>query len=142
MTFTVMIPNKVSLNKIYSGIHFRTRSKHKNDYHLAVVAAKVPRYNGPYPVSTHYHFRLNGSRLDISNHSYMQKMIEDGLVSAGIIAEDDQKHVAQIIMTGEYVPKGKGQNEVEITITPYENAILRIPTTDKRRQKLPNSTTT
>ena len=69
-------------------------------------------------------------------------MIEDGLVSAGIIAEDDQKHVAQIIMTGEYVPKGKGQNEVEITITPYENAILRIPTTDKRRQKLPNSTTT
>ena len=67
-------------------------------------------------VHCHYHFRLNGSRLDVSNHAYILKMVEDGLVHWDVLPEDDQKHVASITMTAEYVPKDKGQNEVVVTI--------------------------
>jgi len=116
--FTVPIPEKVSLNKIYSGVHFRTRSRHKDAYHWAVLATGAPKYNGPFPCTVHYHFRLNGSRLDVSNHAYMVKMVEDGLVSAGVLPEDDQTIVKEIRVTTEYVPKGKGQNEVNIHISP------------------------
>lgn len=116
MKLTIPIPEKISLNKIYSGIHYRTRSRHKDAYRLAVMVSQPKPYSGPFPVECHYHFRLNGSRLDVSNHAYMTKMIEDGLVACGVLPDDDQKYVASITTTAEYVPKGKGQNEVEVTI--------------------------
>jgi len=85
-------------------------------YHMAVLASQPQPYTGNFPVSCHYHFKLNGSRLDISNHAYMQKMIEDGLVACGVFPDDDQKYVASITTTAEYVPKGRGLNEVEVTV--------------------------
>lgn len=110
--FTIPIPDKVSLNKIYSGIHFRTRSQHKTSFHFAVLAGKVAQYPGPFPVHMHYHFRLHGTRLDVSNHAYMLKMVEDGLVDAGVIPGDDPKYVAGITITSE-----KDQaDEVDVTI--------------------------
>jgi Holliday junction resolvase RusA-like endonuclease len=112
--FTIPIPEKVSLNKIYAGIHFRERSDHKDAYYLAVLAANVPRWTGPLPVAMHYHFRLSGSRLDISNHAYMLKMVEDALVHTRVIPADDQKHVAQITITAER----SDRSDVEIEIKP------------------------
>ena len=56
-----MIPDKVSLNKIYAGVHFRTRSGHKAAYHMAVLAGKPPPYAGSFPIHMHYHFRLHGT---------------------------------------------------------------------------------
>lgn len=85
---------------------------------MAVLSSRPKPYMGSFPVTCHYHFKLNGSRLDVSNHAYMQKMIEDGLVACGVLPDDTQAYVSQIVITGEYVPKGRGQNEVEVEITP------------------------
>ena len=112
--FTIPIPEKVSLNKIYAGVHFRTRSAHKAAYHLAVLAAKPKPYTGPFPVHMTYHFRLHGTPLDISNHAYMQKMVEDGLVAVGILPGDEPKYVGSITITG----AKDDADEVDITITP------------------------
>ena len=114
MKFTIPIPEKVSLNKIYAGIHFRERSEHKDAYYLAVLSANVPRWPGPFPVAMHYHFRLRGSRLDISNHAYMLKMVEDALVHAHVIPADDQKYVSQVIITAEKAD----EDEVIVEISP------------------------
>lgn len=114
MKLTVPIPDKVSLNKIYAGIHFRTRSKHKEMYYLATLSAKPKPYTGTFPVHMHYHFRLHGKPLDISNHAYMQKMVEDSLVHLGVLPDDTPQYVAGITITAE-----KDQSdEVDITITP------------------------
>lgn len=118
MTITIPIPEKVSLNKIYAGVHFRVRSKHKEAYREAVWASQPPKWEGSYPVACHYHFRLSGSRLDVSNHAYMVKMVEDGLVANEVLPDDDQKYVAQISVTTEYVKKGE-PNEVDVTLSEH-----------------------
>jgi hypothetical protein len=119
MTFTVPIPQKVSLNKIYAGIHFRERSAHKEEYYYAVMAAKISRYPGPYPVAMHYHFRLHGTRLDVSNHAYMLKMTEDALVHAKVIEEDNPKYVGRITVTAEKAAKDADET-VTVTICAME----------------------
>lgn len=112
---TIPIPEKVSLNKIYSGIHFRTRIAHKDSYRLAVQVAKPKPYDGPFPVHCHYHFRLAGSRLDLSNHAYMLKMIEDGLVNCGVLPGDEPKYVCSYSVSAEKIGKAN-ENEVHVTI--------------------------
>lgn len=107
MKFTIELPQKVSLNRIYAGVHFTERAEHKEDYHYAVMDAKPKKYTGEYPVEMHYHFKLNGSPLDISNHAYMVKMVEDGLVACGIIVDDTQKYVSKISVTSEKQVKGE-----------------------------------
>lgn len=114
--FTVFLPEKISLNKIYSGIPFRERSQHKDEYYFAVLASNIPRYHGAYPVRMRYHFRVPGTKLDISNHAYMLKMVEDALVHAKIIEEDDQRYVREITITSEK----QDDCAVDITIEPCE----------------------
>lgn len=114
MTITIPIPEKVSLNRIYAGIHFRERSAHKDEYYLSVLSANPQPYAGPFPAAFHYHFRLHGSKLDISNHAYMLKMVEDALVACGVIPADDQKYVGRITISAERAD----QDEVDVTITP------------------------
>lgn len=115
MKLTIPIPDKVSLNAIYAGVHFRTRASHKEKYHWAVLASKPKPYTGDFPVQVAYHFRLHGRQLDISNHAYMLKMVEDGLVHAGVLPDDTPQYVASITVTSE---KDKA-DEVDVTITPY-----------------------
>jgi hypothetical protein len=116
--FTINIPEKISLNKIYAGVHFRERSRHKSDYHLAVMCSPGTwPYTGDFPVSMHYHFRLHGSRLDISNHAYMLKMLEDGLVAHGVLPGDEPKYVGQITISAEQTDKDEFDT-VTVTITP------------------------
>jgi len=111
---TIPVPDKVSLNAIYAGVHFRTRSKHKEKYHWAVLAGKPKPYTGDFPVHCHYHFRVHGTPLDQSNYGYMLKLVEDGLVQAGVLPGDDPKYVASLTITSE---KDKA-DEVDVTITP------------------------
>lgn len=101
----VPIPEKISLNKIYAGIHFRQRSEHKDEYQYAVLSSNPKPYTGSFPVHVHYHFKLRGQRLDISNHAYMTKMVEDGLVACGVLPEDDQNYVSGITTTAEKIVK-------------------------------------
>ncbi len=112
--FTVPIPEKVSLNKIYAGIHFRQRSLHKQQYHLCVLAAKLQPYDGPFPVHIKYHFRLHGSRLDSLNLAYMAKMVEDALVHVGVLPDDDPRYVESSTLSS----SRDTADEVVITITP------------------------
>lgn len=112
MKYVIPIPEKVSLNKIYAGIHFSQRSRHKNDYYLAVLSSKPKKYTGPFPVHVRYHFKLSGPSLDISNHAYMQKMVEDGLVACEVLPEDDQKFVSGITITAEKIAKGEDMEVV------------------------------
>lgn len=121
MKLTIPIPEKVSLNKIYAGIHFSQRARHKDAYAWAVRSAGAGRWGGAYPVAVHYHFRLRGTRLDISNHAYMLKMIEDGLVACGVFPDDTPDYVAALTVTGEKVGKADDE-EVVVTITPCASA--------------------
>lgn len=114
---TIPIPEKVSLNKIYAGVHFRERQGHKDQYFYAVLSHKPKPYEGPFPVHAYYHFKLRGTRLDTSNHAYMLKMAEDALVAAGILPGDDPKYVGPITISGE---RTTGSEEVTITLVPVE----------------------
>ena len=112
----IKIPEKVSLNKIYAGIHFKERQRHKDAYFYVVKEAKPLPYDGALPVRAHYHFKTKGSKLDISNHAYMLKMTEDALVAAGVIPGDDPKFVGKITITGEQIKTG--WDEVTVTLQP------------------------
>jgi hypothetical protein len=91
--------------------------EHKEAYWCAVLEAKIDRYEGPYPIHVHYHFKLHGTPLDIDNHVYMAKMVADSLVVAGIIPGDEQEYIGAITITAEKVRKG-GTDEVEVSLTP------------------------
>lgn len=125
MVITVPVPEKVSLNAIYRGIHFRQRHKHKEHWRWALLTLQPQPYQGEYPVACHYHFRLVGNRYDVSNHAYMMKMAEDALVTQGVIPDDTQRYVAAITITAEKLPRG-GANEVVIGIEPYTANNARI----------------
>jgi hypothetical protein len=113
---TIKIPEKVSLNKIYAGIHFKERQRHKDAYFYVVKEAKPQPYAGALPVQAHYHFKVKGSKLDISNHAYMLKMTEDALVAAGVLPGDEQKYVSKVTITGEQIKTGC--DEVTVTLEP------------------------
>ncbi|MEJ6011452.1 hypothetical protein [Novosphingobium aquae] len=117
MKFTITIPEKISLNKIYAGIHFRERMQHKEQYQWAVHTSKIDRYEGLYPVHIKYHFKLTGSRLDIDNHVYMTKMVADALVACGVIPGDEQEYIGAITITAEKLRKGE-VNVVEMELSP------------------------
>lgn len=112
MELVVPIPEKVSLNKIYGGIHFRKRSAYKNDYHLAVKAANPKPYEDGFPAHVHYHFKVGGRGYDISNHAFMMKLVEDGLVASGVLPDDTQRYVSGITITAEKI----GKNEDEVVV--------------------------
>lgn len=113
--FTIAIPEKVSLNAIYAGVHFSKRMEHKEAYWCAVLDAKIDRYEGLYPVHAHYHFKLRGSPLDIDNHVYMAKMVADSLVAVGIIPGDEQEYIGAITITAEKIGKGM-RDEVQVEL--------------------------
>lgn len=112
--FTIPVPEKISLNKIYAGVHFRKRSAQKSMFQLAVLAANPDNYPGPFPVHMTYHFRMHGKAIDISNYGYLIKLLEDGLVQAEVIPDDSPKYVAGITITSEKAEA----SEVDVTITP------------------------
>lgn len=112
MTITIPITNKLSLNKIYGGIHFTTRKKHKDEYR-EVCSYYAKPYEGEYPVKVTYHYKFKGRLLDSSNCAYLTKLIEDGLVQSGVFPDDGPKY----IFSTENITD-KGDNEVEVTIEP------------------------
>lgn len=117
LILNILVPEKLSLNKIYAGVHWQKRQEYTDEWHLAVQVSKPKRstvYVGGFPADCHYHFRLPGMKMDISNHAFMVKLIEDGLVRCGVLPDDTQKTVASITITAEQ----SDANEVVVTITP------------------------
>ena len=102
------IPLKITskdwgLNKIYSGVHWNIRSKDK-DY-IATLVRSIVGIKKPFenPVSIKMYFN---SGLDVSNHAYLFKMIEDALVKCKVIYNDEDKYVKSITMEKQKVFKG------------------------------------
>ena len=90
------LPDKISTNKIYSGIHWGVRKKHKTLFKsVPFVASKVKKF----PVHITFDFYFKKYPLDCSNVSYMAKLIEDTLVLRGVIPDDSPKYVSGITMT-------------------------------------------
>ena len=84
------VTSEYGMNKLYSGVHWTVRKRQADFIHSLVQTTlyinKVPRmpFNKPVKVCISYN-----SRLDIDNHSYLSKLIVDGL--KGYLIEDDTK---------------------------------------------------
>ena len=115
MRIIIPLPEKTSLNAFYSATHWIKRKKIADAYHEAVwFAVKKSRVKPveKYPVFILYHFTFKGKLLDASNCPV--KLLEDGLVKAGILKNDSPKFVRGFSVLG--VVKGK-ENLVDIEIT-------------------------
>lgn len=103
------IPERISTNDIYSGVHWTKRNDHKKLYRgVPFIASPVTNY----PVECHYHFKFTGRTMDITNFSYMVKLIEDALVKKSVLKDDSQKYVSKVSISAE-----KADSDIcEITI--------------------------
>jgi len=87
-----------SLNALYSGQHWAKRKKMAHDVHLLVREA-VGQMREPMGVVKLVFTPIVGKgqrKLDLSNYGYAVKLIEDGLVHAGVIKDDTQEYVKGI----------------------------------------------
>ena len=107
------IPEKISTNKIYSGVHWRTRNKHKDLFrNVKFEGQEVTEF----PVHITYDFTTIGRQMDSTNLSYMAKLVEDALVKKNILPDDSPKYVRYTTMGSE-----KGEDNIcKITIKPIE----------------------
>lgn len=84
------------LNAIYSGKHWSKRREDAEYWHMITGAAlnrsKCRRKPFLKPVSISYGFN---DRLDLSNHAYIAKMIEDA-IKGRIITDDSRRYVREI----------------------------------------------
>lgn len=106
----------LSTNAIYSGIHWAVRIKHANDAHTIVKLDTKGIVKFTKPVNIEFTIYKSGKMYDTSNCSYTAKLIEDGLVRAGILSDDTQKHVDTItIKPCQKVKKGQEYTLVKIS---------------------------
>lgn len=82
------------LNSIYSGKHWSERKADAEYWHYMVYKALSDYHKNPFdkPVVITFYWNDN---LDLSNHAYMAKMIEDA-IKGRIIKDDNKKCVLGI----------------------------------------------
>ena len=87
------LPIKITTNKIYSGIHWSERKKHKDIFHWAMLKhkKKIQSFKLDYPVNLYFDFRFKRV-IDPDNCSYMIKLLIDSL-----------KNILNIDDTSEYI---------------------------------------
>lgn len=104
----IELPLKVSTNKIYSGMHWRNRAKHKELMLTACIGMKTMlKYEDMIDLRIDFFFK--GKLLDSSNCSYMGKMIEDCLVKYGVLIDDTPKYVRDFTISS-----NKGQSDYAV----------------------------
>lgn len=108
------IPQKVSLNAVYSGIHWAKRKNLADTYHMAVkvalIQAKLPQIK-EFPVDVTYEFTFKKNALDSSNCAFMAKMVEDSLVTNGFFPDDTPKYIRSV----KYISKKGDCDEIKVT---------------------------
>lgn len=93
------IPEKVSTNRIYSGLNWRKRAELAQLYHMCMLQHKKSKeFMLAYPVSITYTFSFKKKLLDTTNCAFMSKLLEDGLVKAGILTDDSPEYVAETVI--------------------------------------------
>ncbi len=89
---------KMSLNKIWWGVHWWVRSKFRNDWHYAAELS-IDEFNLKkikVPIHIEYRFFFKTRYLDNSNCVIMCKAFEDWLVEAWILEDDTNKYIRSI----------------------------------------------
>lgn len=94
--FKIPIIEKVSANKIYAGIHWGNRKALAEKYHRAVSRAVVELPPLEHPVHLTFIFNFAKKALDCSNCFYMAKLVEDGLIRAQVLQDDNTRYVKSI----------------------------------------------
>lgn len=113
--FTIPIPEKISLNRLYSGIHWGKRTQLKDLYHDYIKYQRLPPQDLVYPLKITYTFTWKKFALDSSNCAYMVKMLEDGLVLSGVIKGDEPKYVQRSVIVS-LLDKTSKEDSVRIQI--------------------------
>ena len=70
-----------------------------------------------YPCKVSFHWIEKNGKRDLDNVCFGQKLILDSLVSLGILKDDGQKYIKQLIHEFSVDPKNP---RIEITISPLE----------------------
>lgn len=119
MTRTFEVPGRLpGLNEYTRACrsHWAVGAKLKRESTRLVAAcaraARVGRFSGPVTVTCRWVER--DSRRDLDNVAFGMKFVLDGLVEAGVIGDDDQRHVGGI--SSEFSIDGKNPRVV-ISIT-------------------------
>lgn len=97
----ICLPLKVTgeygMNKLYAGVHWAKRKKQADEIHALVryelYRQRIPRKAFENPVEIIFKYN---SRLDISNHGYLSKLIEDAL-KGYLIVDDSRKYVRRFV---------------------------------------------
>ena len=89
------LPLKISTNKIYSGVHWSTRQKHKNIYHWDLIAFKS-QIKPIKSCDLEFEFNFKSKPLDCDNCGYMAKLIIDTLRYYDKIPDDSPEYVKSI----------------------------------------------
>ena len=98
------ITKELSLNQIYAGVHWNKRKDQKDAICLLTknaLGGKTVKFDAPVCIEMSF-----CSRLDVSNHAYLFKMIEDTLRGLKIIKDDTDKYVKKVIMSKQNEFKG------------------------------------
>ena len=98
------ITKELSLNQIYAGVHWNKRKDQKDAICLLTknaLGGKMVKFDAPVCIEMSF-----CSRLDVSNHAYLFKMIEDTLRGLKIIKDDTDKYVKKVIMSKQNEFKG------------------------------------
>ena len=114
MKFTIPIVEKVSANKIYSGVHWAVRKKIADKYHKIIQEKEEllgMTYTPPQNITMTFYFE--NRPLDCSNCFFMAKMIEDGMVKAKLLQDDSPMYVESIMILSK-ADKENPRIEVEL----------------------------
>lgn len=118
--FKVILPKKISLNKIYAGVHWATRQKLADIFHSEFLDKKSLKIT-EYPVEILYDFYFLKQPLDTLNCAYMAKMLEDGMVRNGILKGDEPNYVTSSTLMSQKSKK-----------YPNDTVIIRIIAKDEK----------
>lgn len=103
MQLRVIFPFKVSTNK-YFRMNHHPRSELNNAIYLTTLdAVRKEKLESitTFLIKMRYTFFQNGTLLDASNCSGMAKALEDGLVKAGVMPDDNPRYVKGIEINSE-----------------------------------------
>lgn len=108
-----------TLNSLYVGTHWAKRKTIARNWHRKVTTAckkyKIdPIENFPICIITQTRFKINRGR-DVSNCFVANKLIEDGLVKAGILPDDTPEYVDRHIVLKPIKKFGKSETLVILT---------------------------
>jgi len=87
--------SKMSLNKIWWGVHWWVRSTFRNIWHEEIYS--IVKNNNIQPINEmihiQYEYKFKTRYLDTSNCAVMNKAIEDWLVEAWVLKDDTPQYI-------------------------------------------------